>query len=144
MKKINDSKLYLYFAIIAFSIGLLVGAVSFYSILHVEKKVKSLLEATTDIDKSYKQAYLILRDPQVFAGYENWDAEGARVQNSLVFFDGTINNGAILKVEDRVYLDILLERRMKGSRLGRTTMGFCFIMGIAGLLAFFYEKRQNA
>jgi hypothetical protein len=43
----------------------------------------------------------------------------------------------------RVYLNILLERRMLGSRLGRNTMIFFFMISLVGC-GFWLLERRNA
>jgi len=143
MKKIDDRKVYLITAITALAVGLLLAAVSFYSILIVEPKVEGLLSATDNIDKNFKRAYLILRDPQVFAGYGYFDAEGISVKNSLVFFDKRIYFGEEIESTRKAYLELLLDRRKKGSVLGRNTMAFFLILSMV-FWALFIQERKAA
>jgi hypothetical protein len=143
MKKINDSKVYLITAITALAVGLVLAAVSYYSILIVEPKVERLLSATDNINDNFKRAYLVLRDPQVFAGYEYFDAEGISVKNSLAFFDKRIYLGEEIDATRKAYLDLLLDRRKKGSVLGRNTMAFFFILSLV-FWAFFIQERKAA
>jgi hypothetical protein len=143
MKKINDSKIYLACAISALVVSLVLGAVSFYSILFVEPEVDRLLRATTSVDASYKQAYLILREPQVFGGYSNFDAEGISIRNSLAFFDKKIYSGEELDESRAAYLNLLLDRRKKGSGLGRNTMAFFMILSLV-FWGFFAQERMAA
>ncbi|OHD68394.1 MAG: hypothetical protein A2W19_14345 [Spirochaetes bacterium RBG_16_49_21] len=138
MKKINDSRIYRYSAIITLIIGITLGAVSFYSILVVEPAVEQLLSARENIDANYKKAYIILRDPQIFAGYDNFDSD--RVRNSLTFFDGKIYADEKIDQERKIYLEVLLERRKEGSLLGRNTMVYFFLLSMAAWILFFNER----
>jgi hypothetical protein len=139
MRKIDDSKLYLYAAIVALVVGIVLGAISYYSILVVEPKVERLLSAKEDVDKNFREAYLILRDPQIFAGYENFDSD--RVKNSLTFFDNKIYSGEKIDADRKMYLDILLDRRKDGSTLGRNTMVFFIILSLAAWALFIRERK---
>jgi hypothetical protein len=141
MKKIDDSKVYLITAITALAVGLVLAAVSFYSILIVEPKVEGLLSATDNIDKNFKRAYLILRDPQVFAGYGYFDVEGISVKNSLAFFDKRIYFGEEIDSSRKAYLELLLDRRKKGSVLGRNTMAFFLVLSMVFWALFIQERK---
>jgi hypothetical protein len=142
MKKIDDSKIYLSGAIATLVVALALAAVSFYSILLVEPRVEKLLSATTDIDKNYKQAYLVLRDPQIFGGYGNFDADGLTIKNSLAFFDKRIYFGEEIDTTRRAYLELLLDRREKGSILGRNTMAFFLVLSVIFCALFIQERRS--
>ena len=144
MKKINDSNLFLYSAIITIVVALLLGIISFYSILKVEPEIKGLLDRAENIDSNSKKAYIMLRNPQIFAGYEFFDADGMSVKNTLMFFDKLIYNGMEIDSSSKKYLDILLERRKQGSRLGRNTMMFFAIISLFCWLMFFYERTRNS
>jgi hypothetical protein len=143
MRKIDDSRIYLITAITALAVGLILAAVSFYSILIVEPKVELLLSSTDNVDRNYKQAYLILRDPQVFAGYSYFDAEGISVKNSLAFFDKRIYFGEEIDSSRKAYLELLLDRRKKGSVLGRNTMAFFLLLSVV-FWALFIQERKAA
>ncbi len=143
MKKINDSKLYLAGAVTTLVVSLVFGAVSFYSILFVEPKVERLLRSTESVDANYKQAYIILREPQLFGGYSNFDAEGISVKNSLAFFDRRIYAGEEIDESRVAYLDLLLDRRKKGSALGRNTMVFFLILSLL-FWGLFIQERMSA
>jgi hypothetical protein len=160
MKMFNDSKIYIWFAAVTFAIALIVGAISFYSILKVEPQIVRLLdegsnvafnksmsetemnEARAKMNKPLTEAYILLRDPQIFARYENFDFFSERIRvKFLPAFDKKIKEKEILTKDYRPYLDILLERRMAGSRLGRMTMAFFFILSLVGLSFYFWERR---
>lgn len=143
MKKINDSKIYLTLALVTLAVGIVLGAVSFYSILVVEPKVERLLADRSAIDANHKQAYLLLRDPQVFAGYGYFDAEGISIRNSLAFFDKRIYSGEEIDATRTAYLDLLLDRRKKGSVLGRNTMVFFLLLSLV-FFALAYQERRSA
>jgi hypothetical protein len=139
MKKIDDSRLYLYSAIVTLIVGLILGAVSYYSILFVEPTVERLLSSKGDIDKNYKEAYIILRNPQIFAGYSNFDTD--RVKNSLTFFDNKIFSGEKIDPDRKIYLEVLLDRRKEGSILGRNTMVFFMLLSLVAWVLFFNERK---
>ncbi len=140
MKRINDSRLYFWFASSALALGLITGAISSYSYFFVEPEVRELLNKDRDYHKNYSAAYVILRDPQIFALYEHFDAEGAAVKNSLRYFDSRISSGAEFDRQDKKYLEVLMDRREKGSLLGMKSMFFLFIISLLGWAAFAFEK----
>ncbi len=161
MKKINDVRIYKWFTIVTFTIGLILGAVSYYSILHVEPSIKKLLdqgtnvsitETMSDAEKEaaitkmsgyFTEAYTKLRSPQIFARYENFDFISDRIkQNFLPRFDQMVKEKAPITKEYRQYLEILLDRRAAGSKLGRNTMIFFFFLAFAGLVFWMWEKKS--
>ncbi len=177
MKKMfNDKKLYLYFGLAVSGITLILAIISFYSILYVQPSVKKLLaeKDKTRISASYKKAYIMLRDPQLFALYENFDTDlhlsnkfeiakkrkleskaalhkqyansysGSVVKNQLIRFDKMIYSGIELTADQKIYLEALLDRRIKGAQLGRNTMFYCLIITILTFAFYFYEKRSMA
>lgn len=128
-------------AAVALAVGIILAVVSFYSILVVEPKVERLLADRTNIDLNHKRAYLILRDPQIFAGYSYFDAEGISIRNSLAFFDKRIYSGEEIDSTRTAYLDLLLDRRKKGSVLGRNTMAFFLIISLVFFALTINERR---
>ncbi|HOT43869.1 MAG TPA: hypothetical protein PLM53_05405 [Spirochaetota bacterium] len=143
MKKIDDSKIYLITAVTTLAVAVILAVVAYYSILSVEPKVEQLLSAKDNISTNYKKAYLILRDPQVFAGYSYFDAEGVSVKNSLAFFDKRVYNGEEIDTNRKAYLELLLERRKKGSVLTRNTMVFFLVLSLAFWAVFVQERRSS-
>lgn len=143
MKKIDDSRIYLIAAVTTLVVAIVLGAVAFYSILSVEPRIETLLNARDNISASYKKAYLMLRDPQVFAGYGYFDAEGVSVKNSLAFFDKRVYNGEEIDATRKAYLELLLDRRKKGSILTRNTMAFCLILSLVFWAIFIQERRSS-
>ncbi len=142
MKKIDDSRIYLIAAVTTLVVGIVLGAIAFYSILHVEPKVEAFLSAKDTISTNYKRAYLILRDPQVFAGYGYFDVEGVSVKNSLTFFDKRVYNGEEIDANRKAYLELLLDRRKKGSVLTRNTMVFFMVLSMVFWALFIQERRS--
>ena len=141
MKKIIDSKLYLWFAIVCLAISAILACVSLYSILFVEKEVKQLLAAEAD-QVNYGKAYLKLRNPQIFAGYEFFDIEDSVIKKILSYFDSKIASNEAIDEQDAEYLFVLLDRRVLGSSLGIKTSIFVLILSILSFLAFLYEKKR--
>lgn len=143
MKKIDDSKIYLIAAVTTLVVAVILGSIAFYSILSVEPRIETFLNASDNISVNYKKAYLMLRDPQVFAGYGYFDAEGVSVKNSLAFFDKRVYNGEEIDATRKAYLELLLDRRKKGSVLTRNTMAFFLILSIVFWAVFIQERRSS-
>ena len=161
MNSVNDSKLYKWFVIVTFAVGVILGAVSFYSILHVEPKITKLLDAGSavavpenadeaakkaadaKVSEYFSEAYKLLRNPQIFARYEYFDAIGMPVKSIIKRMDVMVFNKEPIPRDYRVYLNILLERRELGSRLGRNTMIFFFAAAFIGCGFWLFERRRS-
>lgn len=143
MKKINDLPLYWYFSIVTAVIALILSLIAGYSIFMLEPDIKKLLSSKENIDENYKKAYLKLRDPQIFARYENFDAISQPIKMILKDFDKKIYQKEKFIQEDNAYLEILLERRILGSRLTRNSMIFFVLLSILGWGMFFYERAKK-
>ena len=141
MKKINDTRIYGYFFVTMLVIALLLTGTGLYSRLGIEKKAQTLLAAEGDVNVPFRDAYLLLRSPQVFAGYEHFDADGISVRNTLVYFDAKITRGEPFIAEEGAYIRLLLERRQKGSHLTLASAVFCYIISALGAAFFLHEKR---
>ncbi|HNX59728.1 MAG TPA: hypothetical protein PKK43_11565, partial [Spirochaetota bacterium] len=99
--------------------------------------------AITKMSGYFTEAYTKLRSPQIFARYENFDFISDRIkQNFLPRFDQMVKENAPITKEYRQYLEILLDRRAAGSKLGRNTMIFFFILSLAGLVFWMWEKKS--
>lgn len=143
MRKINDSKLYFYFILITLVIGILLGLIFSYSAFFVEPEIKELLSNEENIGESYKNAFSKLKNPQIFARYENFDRAAARIKTIIQVYDEKIKNNSPFNINDKRYLEILLERREMGALLTRNTMIFFFCLSVLGLIFYIYELRQN-
>jgi hypothetical protein len=143
MKKIDDSRIYFYFAIIALALGIIMGAIAYYSILGVEPEIRALLDSKDSISKNYKEAFSMLKDPQIFARYENFDGASRHIKTIIADFDKRIAAGEELNQDDMRYIEVLLERRMMGSALTRNTMVFFLLLSLLGWGMFAYEKIIN-
>ena len=139
MEKINDKKIYLAFVFSALAIAIFTGGISLYSRLIVEPEAAKLISSPGTM----KQGYLMLREPQLFAGYRYWDSDGTAVKNTIRYFDYVIYNDNEIKPEERIYLDLLLKRRESGSQLGLKTAVFMIILSALGAAAFFMEGREK-
>jgi hypothetical protein len=141
--KINDTRLYLYSSIITLVIAVILGAISYYSILSVEPEARRLLEAGDNVSENYRKAYGILRDPQLFARYENFDRDSRWIRTTVLpYMDNKVFNNRDFTPDEKLYLETLLNRRIQGSILGRNTMVFFLLVSLAGLCFFFYERRK--
>jgi len=139
MKKINDTKIYIFMIIVPLVIAVLLGGISLYSRLVVEPKAKTLISS----DATMKEGYLILREPQIFGGYKYWDSDGMAVKNSLRYFDNKIFNGGAITPDERVYLELVLKRRISGSELGIKSSFFLLIVSLTGFFAYITERKKN-
>ncbi len=141
--KINDTKLYLFFTVITLVVALAVGAPSYYSILKVEPEARRLMNAQTDFNMNFRKAYALLRDPQIFARYENFDRDARWIKTTVIpYMDNKIYNSRDFMPDERVYLDTLLKRRVQGSELGRNTAIFFLLLSLTGLAFLIYERRK--
>ncbi len=142
--RINDSKIYLAGALSFLAVAVFVAAISSWSAFSVGPKVRATLALSDAASEKYRDAYITLRDPQLFAGYRHFDEEGTRVKNTLVHFDRKVYNGEEIEPLDRAYLQLLLARREKGARLGFNTAVFSLVMSLIFGAAFLHERRQPA
>lgn len=139
MEKINDSNLYKIFIIVPLVIALFTGGVSLYSKISVEPAAARFISSAD----SMKQGYILLREPQLFAGYRYWDSDGTAVKNTIRYFDFMIYSGGEIKPEEKVYLELLLDRRKAGSMLGLKTAMFMLFISALGGIALYLENRKN-
>ena len=142
MKKFDDRKIYLAFAIATFVLAFFIGAISYYSILIVEPAVDEKLSSIENIQVSYREAYTMLQKPQLFAGYEHRGEKSQNLHNILRSFERKMQSNEEFVSMDMENLETLLERRIRGSRLGRFTMFFFLVLSALGMGMFFYERTQ--
>ncbi len=136
--KANDKKLYAAFAITAAAIAIILASISAYSLAYAEPKIERLLNST----ETLKEAYIALREPQLFAGYRNWDQDGSDILNTIRYFDKHVFYGAGVRAEEAPYLFLLLERRHAGAMLGIKTAAFMFLLAACGSIAFLIEAKS--
>lgn len=140
LKQVYDGRLYLFFTAITLAIAIALGAVSYYSIWRVEPAIEKRLDAEENVNENLRAAYTMLLDPQIFARYEYYDLIGAPIKNIIADFDKKLAANEPFVKEDRMYLEVLFERRRMGSLLGRNTMAFFFLLAALGAGMFVYEK----
>ncbi len=138
---INDSKIFLGAAITFLALSLFFATPAIYSKIGVESQARNLLQKYPNNMEKMKEAYLLLRQPQLFAGYENFDSRGIAVKNTLQYMDSKLFTDMEIKTNDSRYIGLLLERRAKGSNLGAKTAVFFLLMGILSFFALLREKR---
>lgn len=138
MKNINDTKIYLSMIIAPLIIAVFFLSISLYSKLIVEKKAESLISS----ESTMKEGYLILREPQLFAGYKYWDSDGMAVKNSLRYFDSKIYNGGEIKPDEKIYLQLILNRRKSGSELGIKSAAFLLVISFTAFIAYLIERKK--
>ena len=143
MKKPDDKIIYMAFIAATLAVAVIMGSVSLYSRVFVEPKVVLLLERGKDDPLEFHRAYIMLRDPQIFAGYKYWDSEGIPVRNTLRYFDSKIFNEREIVAAEKPYLELLLSRREAGSTLGLKTAAFFLLFSLVGSAAFLIYRRGD-
>ncbi len=143
MKKINDGKLYLYFSTITAVIGIILTIIFAYSTYFVEPEIEGLLEKQDNISDNFRAAYLKLKDPQIFARYENYDSISRPIESIITVFDKKIESGEAFEANDKIYLHVLLERRKMGAQLTRNTFIFFYAISLLGWIFYISELMQN-
>lgn len=141
--KVNDTKLYLYFSIITFVITIVLGIISYHSIFIVEPEIKRLIESQDNINENYRKAYSMLRNPHIFARYENFDRDSRWIRTTIIpYMDNKIYYSRDFTPDEKDYLLTLLNRRQQGSILGRNTAIFFFLLTLLGIFFYFLERYQ--
>jgi len=139
MKNINDTKIYIAMIIVPLFLAVILGGISSYSRYVIEPEVKKLISSETTM----KEGYLLLREPQIFGGYKYWDSDGMSVKNSIRYFDNKLFNGGEIKSDEKIYLELILKRRVSGSELGIKTAFFLLIVSLTAFAAYILEKRKS-
>ncbi|MCL2154395.1 MAG: hypothetical protein FWH53_01885 [Leptospirales bacterium] len=140
MKKIDDSKIYLTIFIVPLIIAVIISGISLYSIIVVESKARALIDS--EVSKSMKEGYIMLRKGGLFGKHNHWDIDGDIVRKSIRYYDNQLYNEAELTKDDKRYLNEILNRRESGSNLGIKTSLFLLIVSITGLAAYIFEKKS--
>lgn len=140
--KFDDSKIYFYFSIAVLVAGFLFGLPGIYSKMVTEPAIEKLLAQNTDSQK-LKQAYIMLRNPHIFAGYDRYDEAGAGIEYILKEFDNRVAQQKEFTSNDEMYLELLLLRRQQGSDLSIKTMIYFILLSLLGVTALAIEKHVN-
>ncbi|HOJ29936.1 MAG TPA: hypothetical protein PL059_12765 [Spirochaetota bacterium] len=140
--KFDDSKIYFYFSIAVLVAGILFGLPGIYSKMVTEPAIEKLLAQNTDSQK-LKQAYIMLRNPHIFAGYDRYDEAGAGIEYILKEFDNRVAQQKEFTSNDAMYLELLLVRRQQGSDLSIKTMIYFILLSLLGVTALAIEKHVN-
>ncbi|GAB4113128.1 MAG: hypothetical protein Kow00102_20860 [Spirochaetota bacterium] len=140
--KFDDSKIYFYFSIAVLVAGFLFGLPGIYSKMVTEPAIEKLLAQNTDSQK-LKQAYIMLRNPHIFAGYDRYDEAGAGIEYILKEFDNRVAQQKEFTSNDAMYLELLLLRRQQGSDLSIKTMIYFILLSLLGVTALAIEKHVN-
>ncbi len=141
--KMNDKRLYFWFALLILLPALVCGVIACYSICVVNPKIQGHLQAEDNITQHYRKAYLMLRSPHVFAGYERFDSDAMGIRTILREFDRRVAEKEPFLEEHYIYLNMLFERRQKGANLARNTAVFLLLLSIMGWGFYFNERRKN-
>jgi len=137
--KINDKNIYIAFIATPLAIAVILCGISSYSLFVKEPAIQKLLSSP----ETLQDAYIELREPQLFAGYKNWDREGTGVLNTMRFFDKRVYSGAGIKPEERPYIELLFKRRHSGAMLGMKTAAFFLILSLCGCAAFAIDRKRE-
>jgi len=140
--KFDDRKIYVYFSIAVLVAGILFGLPGIYSKMVTEPAIEKLLTQDADSQK-LKQAYIILRNPHIFAGYDRFDEAGAGIEYILKEFDNRVAEQKEFTSNDILYLELLLQRRQQGSDLSIKTMIYFLLISVLGLIGLFIEKKTS-
>jgi hypothetical protein len=140
--KFDDSKIYVYFSIAVLVAGILFGLPGIYSKMVTEPAIEKLLTQDADSQK-LKQAYIMLRNPHIFAGYDRFDEAGAGIEYILKEFDNRVAEQKEFTSNDILYLELLLQRRQQGSDLSIKTMIYFLLISVLGLIGLFIEKKTS-
>jgi len=85
----------------------------------------------------------MLRKPHIFAGYNRYDEVGAGIEYILKDFDLRVAEKKDFDANDKMYLELLLERRKQGSDLSIKTMVFFVLLSLLGAIALVIEKTSK-
>ncbi len=138
--KIDDSKIYLYFSIAVLVAGILFGLPGIYSRMVTEPAIENRMTQDADTN-TLKQAYIMLRNPHIFAGYDRFDEAG--IEYILKEFDTRVAEQKDFTENDKLYLELLLQRRQQGSDLSIKTMVFFMLLSLLGAIALVIEKLRQ-
>jgi hypothetical protein len=139
--KVNDTKLYFFFSLITLLITIVLSSISFYSIILIEPEAKRLIKSQDNINENFRKAYAILRNPQLFARYENFDREARWIRTTIIpYMDNKIYYSRDFTPDEKEYLLTLLARRQQGSELGRNTSIFFLLLTLLGFGFYFFER----
>ena len=140
--KFDDRKIYVYFSIAVLVAGILFGLPGIYSKMVTEPAIEKLLTQDADSQK-LKQAYIILRNPHIFAGYDRFDEAGAGIEYILKEFDNRVAEQKEFTTNDILYLELLLQRRKQGSDLSIKTMIYFVLLSVLGVIGLLIEKKTS-
>jgi len=140
--KFDDRKIYVYFSIAVLVAGILFGLPGIYSKMVTEPAIEKLLTQDADSQK-LKQAYIILRNPHIFAGYDRFDEAGAGIEYILKEFDNRVAEQKEFTANDILYLELLLQRRQQGSDLSIKTMIYFVLLSVLGVIGLLIEKKTS-
>ena len=142
--KINDKRIYFWFALVMLVLALVFGSIACYSFCVVNPEIQSHLQAEENISKHYRDAYIMLRSPHVFAGYDRFDSNAMGIRTILREFDRRVADKEPFLEEHYIYLNMLFERRQKGAILARNAAVFLFLLSIMGWGFYYNERRKKA
>ncbi len=155
MIRTRERKIYVYIFAVSLLLAFVFGAISLYSRVIVEVKADKIITGTVKIlekyetaavneadlkiiNENYKAAYLLVRKPQFFASYKNFDDQAFAIKKIIQQYDQIVANNGSFEADSFIYINYLLNRRKAGSYLGLYTavvfFGIAVISGLAVLL----------
>ncbi|MBN1499066.1 MAG: hypothetical protein JW982_02840 [Spirochaetes bacterium] len=150
MIKTREKKIYFYIFAATLVISCLIGSVSIFSRMVIEVKADKLLTdaialadradmssiSTADlkiINEKYKEAYILIRKPQLFAAYKNFDDQSRAIKKILQQYDQVASGNGAFEPDSFIYINYLLNRRKSGSYLGiYTALVFLAMAAVSG------------
>lgn len=140
--KINDKRLYFWFALVMILVSAVFAAVACYSYCVVNPVIKNHLQAESDIPQHYREAYILLRSPHIFAGYDRFDGRSMGTRAILREFDRRVAEKEPFSEEHAIYLKMLFERRQQGTVLARNTAVYLLLVSLMGWGFYFHERKK--
>lgn len=136
----SDRKIFFWFGLVFLVASMAFASLAGYSRFSVEPVISEKIGTATP--EQMKEAYLLLRKPQLFAGYDRFDSEGMVIRNILRYFDKKVYRGVEISPEESQYLELLLSRRKAGSHNGFLTAIYALLVALGAFLFGVTEKKE--
>jgi hypothetical protein len=139
----NNSKLYLGTALVFLFATLLLAALLSFNRFVEQPAIASSLEKGKDNPSVCVEAYLKLRNPHIFAGYDRFDSKGRAVVTIIRYFDRLLYEGKTPEKGCDRYLEFLFNRWKAGVHLTAVTLTYTGSIALIALLLFFIELKRR-
>ncbi len=139
----NNSKLYLGTALVFLLVSILLAVLVAFNRFVEEPAIASALEKGKEDPSFCAEAYLTLRDPHVFAGYDRFDSKGRAVVTILRYFDRLLYEKKSPDEGCDRYLVFLFDRWKAGVHLAAVSLAYTGPVSLIALLLFLFEWRRG-